>query len=49
MRDQHLYQSPAVEVFGRRRDYYYPDWGSLIDFFAIQGKKIAGMARESNW
>jgi len=25
-------------------DYYYPDWGCLVDFFAIPGWKIAGMA-----
>jgi len=25
-------------------DYYYPDWGEPIDFFAIRGWKIAGMA-----
>jgi len=24
-------------------DYYYQDWGGLVNFFAIQGWKIAGM------
>jgi len=25
-------------------DYYYADWGCLVDFFPIQGWKIAGMS-----
>jgi len=28
-------------------DYYYPNWGCNVDFFAIQGLEIAGMA--GNW
>jgi len=27
-------------------DYFYPDQGCLVDFFAIQRCKIAAMARD---
>jgi len=26
-------------------DYYYPEWGCLVDFFAIMGWTIAGMSK----
>jgi len=43
MHGQHLYKSPAIEVLWVTADYYYPDWECLVDFFAIQVWKIAGM------
>jgi len=45
MHDQHLYKNPAKEVYGhcRSADYYYPDWGWLVEFFSNLGLKIAGM------
>jgi len=40
---QHLYKSPAIEVYVTA-DYHYPDLGCLVDFFAIQVEKlIAGI------
>jgi len=29
-------------------DYDYPNWGYLLDLFAIQDGKIAGMAGDRN-
>jgi len=36
MRNQHLYQSPAIDMSMDTADYYYPDWGCLVDIFANQ-------------
>jgi len=45
MQDQHLCQTPAIDMSMDTTDYYYPDWEWLADlFFAVQGWKIAGMA-----
>jgi len=34
----------AIIIFARvTADYYYPEWGHLVNFFAIWGWKIAGM------
>jgi len=30
MRDQYLYKSPAIEVYGHAV-YYYPDWGCFCN------------------
>jgi len=39
MRDQHPYNSPAIEVYVATADYYYPDLGCLFDFLCNPGLK----------
>jgi len=39
MGDQHLYKSPAIDVYSHCTDYYYPDCGCLVDFFCNLGLK----------
>jgi len=40
MHDQHLYKNSVMVT----EDYYYPDWGCFVHFFATRGWKIDGMA-----
>jgi len=49
MRDQHLYKSSAIEVYGhcRLRTITLTEGARLI-FLAIQAWKIAGMAGDLN-
>jgi len=44
IQDQYLYQSRTIDMSSATADYDSPDWGSLVDFFAIWVWKIAGMA-----
>jgi len=34
MQDQHLYESPAIGMVMNTADYYYPEWGCLLDFLS---------------
>jgi len=48
MHSQHLYMSLAIDIelcLSHLRLLLPADLGRLIDFFAIRGWKIAGMAR----
>jgi len=46
MHDQHFYESPAVDLIVAvvTSDYYYSDWGYLVNFSTIQSWRIAYMA-----
>jgi len=45
MHDHHLFKSPTIEASMVTADYYYPDWGCLVNiFFEIQFEKLLAMA-----